>query len=71
MTGSTLRSAGRLLFGLAWRAPFSAKFHVGDASLRRMCKDERFIPEGLWRDIETALRDRANEIDHLLEVIVA
>jgi hypothetical protein len=69
MKGASIRTAGRLLFGMAWRTPFMERFEVGDASLRRMCKDEREIPPGLARDIEIALRDRANEIDNLLEAI--
>lgn len=69
MTGGAVRTAGRLLYGPFWRTPFVAHFNVGDASLRRMLKDERVVPEGLAREIETALRDRANEIDQLLEAM--
>ncbi len=71
MKGAAIRAAGRLLFGLQWRTPFMEQFDVGDTSLRRMCKDERVIPDGLARNIETALRDKANEIDQMLDEIVA
>ncbi len=65
MKGATIRAAGRLLFGAAWRTPFITHFDIGDATLRRMCKDEREIPKGLARDIETAaylLRAVAKEL---------
>lgn len=70
MNGHTLRTAAKLMFGPNWRTPFCATFNIGDASLRRIIKDERIVPRGLARDVETALRDRANEIDSLLESIV-
>lgn len=70
MTGATIRHAGRLLFGAAWRSPFCACFQLGDVSLRRMCKNKRVIPPSLALEIEQALRERANEIDELLETML-
>ncbi len=70
MNPGAIRTAGRLLFGPCWRTPFVHQFGIGDATLRRMMKNERAIPPGLARDIETALRDRANEIDALLETLI-
>lgn len=70
MTGATLKAVCQQLYGDWWRADFERHFAVSNRSLRRMLADEQDIPAGLVRDLETALRDKANKIDDLIEILV-
>ena len=64
-----IAAAGDLLWPGHWRANFEDRFNLSPRAIRRMAKGEQKIPPGLVRDIETALRDRANAIDNILEAI--
>lgn len=68
MTGSQLARAGTLLFGPHWKGQFSDRFSLAYRAVRRIAGDDA-VPDGLAIEIETALRDRANEIDGLLETL--
>ena len=70
MTGARLAAIGRILFGGFYRADFERHFALSNRSLRRMLAGEQPIPIGLIRDLETALRDKANKIDEILETLV-
>lgn len=64
-----IQSAGELLWPGHWRAQFEDRLNLSNRSLRRMLRGDMTVPTGLVRDIETILRDRATDIDSLLETI--
>ena len=70
MKGATIQQIGRILYGNSWRAPMERDFDISDRSLRRIVSGKIDAPSGLVRDLEMALRDRANRIDEMLEAFV-
>ena len=58
--------AGPILYGRAWRADFCHTFQLNERRLRRMLAGTEDVPEGLLRDVETALRDHGTSLDDLL-----
>lgn len=65
-----LACIGKALWGDYWRAPFAHQFDINPRTLRKMIAGTAEVPAGLVQEMETALRDRSQSIDRLLEIFV-
>jgi hypothetical protein len=66
VTGETIRTAGRCLYGHSWRVRFEIDFGVSGRKLQRMLKgDDEMGPE-MWGRVVAALAERRSQIDSLL-----
>lgn len=63
MTPADLRAIGERLYGSAWRCRLAAALEVNERTVRRWLAGTTPIPAGLAREIATALRRIAAEID--------
>ncbi len=69
MTGETIRTAGRCLYGSAWRYRFEVDFGVSGRKLQRMLKGDEDMGAEMWGRVRAALAQRRGEIDSLLGAV--
>jgi len=53
-----LRQAGEALYGQHWQAPLAADLGISARSVRYWLTGERNIPQGVWHELATLLKQR-------------